>query len=227
MASKRGSGSFSAQSREPSVRLPCRSKGGRGAPESIASGIVAARAVHRAGAELRERVVAMARLRETGATHPNCARPARRVRHFCVRSLSEILAHGRRVRVDPTVRRFRCGNDRRPRRTFAERFRDDIVAPCARRRARLQCVIRQPGLALGGRPGRGLARRPLTPVSEGAQARVVRARAPEAKPASREIGVDARASLRRHRPRIGATRDRRAASRPVGGHGRGVVERSS
>lgn len=69
----------------------------------------------------------------------------------------------------------------------------------ARRTARLQTVVRHPGLAPGGRPGQGLARRLLMPVSKDTLLRMVRARAPEAKPASRVIGIDDRAWKRGHR----------------------------
>jgi hypothetical protein len=58
---------------------------------------------------------------------------------------------------------------------FAERFADDIIAPYARRTARLQTIIPHLGLALGGRPGQGLARRLLMPVSKDTLLRTVRA----------------------------------------------------
>ena len=83
-----------------------------------------------------------------------------------VRSLSDLPAHGRRVSIALTVRRFRCDNELCLREIFAERFGEDIVAPYARRTARLQTIVHHLGLALGGRPGRGLARRLLMPVSK-------------------------------------------------------------
>jgi transposase len=144
-------------------------------------------------------VAAIARSREIGAICPDCCEPSRRVHSRYSRSLSDLPAHGRRVVVSLTVRRFRCGTDRCARRIFAERLGDDIVAPYARRTARLQCIIHHLGLALGGRPGQGLARRLLMPVSKDTLLRVVRARAPEAKPASRVIGIDDWAWKRGHR----------------------------
>ena len=103
------------------------------------------------------------------------------------------------MRIALTVRRFRCGNDGCPRGIFAERFGDDIVTPYARRTARLQTIVHHLGLALGGRPGQGLARRLLMPVSKDTLLRTVRARAPEARPISRVIGIDDWAWKRGHR----------------------------
>lgn len=97
------------------------------------------------------------------------------------------------------MRRFRCGNEICPREIFAERFGEDIVAPYARRTARLQTIVHHLGLALGGRPGQGLARRLLMPVSKDTLLRTVRARAPKARPASRVIGIDDWAWKRGHR----------------------------
>jgi transposase len=86
-----------------------------------------------------------------------------------------------------------------PRGIFAQRFGEDIVAPYARRTARLQTIVHHLGLALGGRPGQGLARRLLMPVSKDTLLRTVRARAPEARPISRVIGIDDWAWKRGHR----------------------------
>lgn len=144
-------------------------------------------------------VAAVARSCESGSICPGCGEQSRRVHSRYERFLSDLPAHGRRVRIMLTVRRFRCGNDRCPRVIFAERFGDDIVAPYARRTARLQTIIHHLGLALGGRPGQGLACRLLMPVSKDTLLRVVRARAPEAKPASRVIGIDDWAWKRGHR----------------------------
>ena len=144
-------------------------------------------------------VAAAARSRDVGSACPACGRLSRRVHSRYVRSLSDLPAHGRRVRIALTVRRFRCGNDVCPREIFAERFGEDIVAPYARRAARLQTIVHHLGLALGGRPGQGLARRLLLPVSKDTLLRTVRARAPEARPASRVIGIDDWAWKRGHR----------------------------
>ena len=144
-------------------------------------------------------VAAAARSRDIGSACTGCGKVSRRVHSRYVRSLSDLPAHGRRVRIALTVRRFRCGNDACPREIFAERFGDDIVAPYARRTARLQTIVHHLGLALGGRPGQGLARRLLMPVSKDTLLRTVRARAPAARPTSRVIGIDDWAWKRGHR----------------------------
>lgn len=144
-------------------------------------------------------VAAVARSRESGSKCPNCGEQSRRVHGRYARSLSDLPAHGRRVRIKLMVRRFRCGNDRCPRMIFAERFGDDIVSPYACRTTRLQNILHHLGLALGGRSGQGLARRLLMPVSKDTLLRVVRARAPQAKPVSRVIGIDDWAWKRGHR----------------------------
>lgn len=144
-------------------------------------------------------VVAVARAREAGSSRPDCGDLSRRVHSRYMRSLSDLPAHGRLVRIALTVRRFRCGNACCPRVIFAERFGEDVVAPDARRTARLQTIVHHLGLALGGRPGQGLARRLLMPVSEDTLLRIVRARAPTVRPASRVIGIDGWAWTRGHR----------------------------
>ena len=104
-------------------------------------------------------VAAVARSQDVGSACTRCGKVSWRVHSRYVRSLSDLPAHGRRVRIALTVRRFRCGNDVCPRVIFAERFGEDIVAPYARRTSRLQTIVHHLGLALGGRPGQGLARR--------------------------------------------------------------------
>ena len=144
-------------------------------------------------------VAAVARSRDVGSACPGCGKLSRQVHSRYVRSLSDLSAHGRRVSIALTVRRFRCGNDVCPRVIFAERFDNDIVAPYARRTARLQTIVHYLGLALGGRPGEGLARRLLMPVSKDTLLRTVRARAPRERPAPRVIGIDDWAWKRGHR----------------------------
>lgn len=176
-------------------------------------------------------VAATARSRERGAICPDCGEPSKRVHSRYARSLSDLPAHGRPVRVSLTVRRFRCGNDRCPGRIFAERFGDDIVAPCTPHGA----------AADGSPPSRPRAWRPPRPGPRPAPADAGEQGHPAAdgpgagaggeaglaRDRHRRPGVEARAPLRHHRLRPGAARDRGRSPRSRGGHGRGVADGSS
>jgi transposase len=120
-------------------------------------------------------IVAIARSRSASSSCPACGRVSARIHSRYERSLADLPAHGRKVRIKLQVRRFRCvGKDCR-RKIFAERLADTIAQPWARRSSRLQAIIHHVGLALGGRPGQSLARRLLLlPVSNDTLLRVVR-----------------------------------------------------
>ena len=100
-------------------------------------------------------VAAVARSQDVGSACPGCGKLSRRVHSRYARSLADLPAHGRRVRIELTCAAIPVRNDVCPRVIFAERFGDDIVAPYARRTARLQPIVHHLGLALGGRPGQG------------------------------------------------------------------------
>jgi hypothetical protein len=72
---------------------------------------------------------------------------------------------GAAVRLVIVARRFRCGAVLRGRRIFTERFEGGVLAPWARRTARLDYVVHHLGLALGGRPAASFAQRLMFPVS--------------------------------------------------------------
>jgi transposase len=74
------------------------------------------------------------------------------------------------------ARRFHCDAVLCGRRIFAERFDQDVLAPWARRTARLEHIVHHLGLALGGRPAASFARRLMLPVSNDTLLRVVRRR---------------------------------------------------
>lgn len=119
-------------------------------------------------------IIAVARSRSATSPCPVCGHPSARVHSRYDRTVADLPAHGRQVRVRLRVRRFRCGAQNCPRKVFAERFDGSIVEPWARRSSRLQSIVRYVGLALGGRPGQSLARRLLLPVSKDTLLRVVR-----------------------------------------------------
>ena len=79
------------------------------------------------------------------------------------------------------------------------RVSKDPIAPSARRTARLDCVVHHLGLALGGRPAAGFARRLMLPVSNDTLLRVVRRRTRVPSDSLRVIGIDDWAWRRNHR----------------------------
>jgi transposase len=114
--------------------------------------------------------------------------------------MGDAPAHGRRVRINLEVRRFRCGRSSCPTKIFAERFDDEITVPFAHRTSPLQSIVHHLGLALCGRPGQSLARRLLFPVSKDTLLRAVRSQSPEQPALSPSIvGIDDWAWKRGHR----------------------------
>jgi Transposase len=87
------------------------------------------------------------------------------------------------------ARRFRCGAVLCGRRIFNERFDADILAPWARRTARLDHIVHHLALALGGRPA-GFARRLMLPVSNDTLLRLVRRRGAPPFEAPTVVGID-------------------------------------
>jgi hypothetical protein len=86
--------------------------------------------------------------------------------------VTDLPLSGRIVQLVVTARLFRydvvlCG-----RQIFTERFAEGVLAPSVRR-TRLDCIVHHLGLALGGRPAAGFAKRLLLPVSKDTLLRVV------------------------------------------------------
>jgi hypothetical protein len=88
------------------------------------------------------------------------------------------------------AQRFRCDAILCLRRIFTERFDDRVLAPWARRTARLDYVVHHLGHALGGRPAACFAQRLLLPVSNDTLLRVVRRRGRPAFAPPSVIGID-------------------------------------
>ena len=78
----------------------------------------------------------------------------------------------------------------RGRRIFTERFDGDVLAPRARRTARLDHIAHHLALALGGRPAASFAGRLMMPVSNDTLLRVVRRRGSPAFMAPSVVGID-------------------------------------
>jgi transposase len=95
---------------------------------------------------------------------------------------------GRAVRLVVVARRFRCAAVLCRRRIFSERF--NVLAPWARRTARLDHVVHHLGLALGGRPAASFAQRLMLPVSNDTLLRVVRRRGTPSFTPPSVVGID-------------------------------------
>jgi transposase len=130
---------------------------------------------------------------------PSCGTVSRRVHSRYRRRVSDLPLSGRIVQLLLIARRFRCDAVLCGRQIFTERFAAGVLATSARRTARLDSIVHHLGLALGGRPAAGFAKRLMLPVSKDTLLRVVRRRSrPPADPL-RVIGIDDWAWRRNHR----------------------------
>jgi transposase len=121
---------------------------------------------------------------------PECGSSSKRVHSHYQRRLADLPLTGRAVRIMLVARRFRCTTEGCRQRIFTERFDADVVAPYARRTARLQCLVHHLGLALGGRPAASFACRLMLPVSNDTLLRVVRRQGRPTAPPPTVIGID-------------------------------------
>ena len=133
------------------------------------------------------------------AACPTCGSASARVHSTYQRFLADLPAHGRAVRISVRTRRFRCALTTCDQRIFTERLAATAARPFARRTMRLEGIVHHLGVALGGRPGQGFARRLLLPVSKDTLLRVVRRHAALLVEVSRLVGVDDRAFKRGQR----------------------------
>jgi transposase len=97
------------------------------------------------------------------------------------------------------ARRFRCDGVLCGRQIFTERFPEGILAPSARRTARLDGIVHHLGLVLGGRPAAIFAKRLMLPVSNDTLLRVVRRRSRPPSDPLKIFGIDDWAWRRNHR----------------------------
>lgn len=96
---------------------------------------------------------------------PDCRTQSRRIQSRYQRRAADLTLGGRRVELHVVVRRFWCDAAACRRKIFAECFPDSVLSAFARRTSRLEQIVHHRGLALGGRPGAGLAQRLMLPVS--------------------------------------------------------------
>ncbi|PZQ10789.1 MAG: hypothetical protein DI565_19625 [Ancylobacter novellus] len=125
---------------------------------------VGARWAHRRSGEGRGERHKGLRSKAADARCPLCYSPAQRIHSRYVPTVPDLPFAGRPVRLRLTARRFVCEQASCPRRIFGEPFAG-FLGHRARRAERLETVVHHLGLALGGRPGAGLARRLMLPVT--------------------------------------------------------------
>lgn len=111
------------------------------------------------------------------AVCPACGSVSRQVHSRYRRTLRDLPAHGRRVLVRVSVRRFRCAEAGCPRKTFAEPLADAVDGPYARRTARSTQLMHQIAPALGGRAGERLTTRLCVGGNRDTLLRLIRRRA--------------------------------------------------
>jgi transposase len=132
------------------------------------------------------------------AACPGCVVPSSSVHSRYQRRLTDLPWGTRAVRIQLTVRKFRCRNGACGRRIFTERV-PDLVAAYGRHTHRLVTILRAIGLALGGQPGARLAARLQLPTSPTTLLRLVRTAPVLHPPALHAVGVDEWAWRRGHR----------------------------
>jgi transposase len=104
--------------------------------------------------------------------------------------VTDLPLSGRIVQLLVIARRFRCDAVLCRRQIFTERFAEEVLAPWARRTTRLDAIVHHLGLALGGRPAAGFAKRLMLPVSKDTLLRVVRRRSRPLTDPLKVIGID-------------------------------------
>lgn len=82
---------------------------------------------------------------------PGCGTVSARIHSRYRRRLTDLPIANRPVQIVIQAHRFHCDAVICGRRIFAERFDKNVLAPWARRTARLDHIVRCLGLALGGR----------------------------------------------------------------------------
>ncbi|MET4324040.1 transposase [Bradyrhizobium sp. RT5a] len=113
--------------------------------------------------------------------------------------MTDLPLSGRIVQLLVIACRVRCDAVLCGRQIFTERFAEGVLAPSARRTARLDSIAHHLGLALGGRPAAGFAKRLMLPVSKDTLLRVVRRRSRPPVDPLRVVGIDDWAWRRNHR----------------------------
>jgi transposase len=128
---------------------------------------------------------------------PACQTHSQRVHSYYQRTPADLAVSDRRVRLVLTVRRFRCQNEHCPKRTFAERWPEMLIAH-AQRTERLNMALEAIAFVLGGQAGQRLASKLYVPASGDTLLRLIRRIGTPPVDNPKVIGVDDWAQRRGH-----------------------------
>src|SRR5215208_2146669 len=131
-------------------------------------------------------------------TCPSCGTSSEAIHSHYQRTIADLPWGGHTVRLHLRVRKFFCRQPACARRIFTERL-PAVVAPYARRTARLESILRILAFALGGEPGARIVERLGMTVSPATLLRLIRRVAAPEQPAPRVLGVDDWAFRKGHR----------------------------
>ncbi len=145
-----------------------------------------------------EAIVLVATATSTATCCPGCDHATSRVHSRYRRTVADLPWQGLAVRLELQVRRWFCTNPACARRIFAERL-PAVVAPYARRTARLASVVEALALAVGGEAGARLLATLGTPLSADTLLNVIRQATRPAPPPLRVLGIDDWSWRRGHR----------------------------
>ncbi len=145
-----------------------------------------------------ETVVLVATATGTTACCPVCGQASSHVHSRYRRTVADLPWQGLAARLDLQVRRWRCANPVCARQIFTERL-PTVVAPYARRTARLARVVEALALALGGEGGARLLATLGIPLNPDTLLNCIRRAARPAPPTPRVVGIDDWSWRRGHR----------------------------
>jgi transposase len=139
--------------------------------------------------ENEDHLVISAHSTATQAACPDCGMVAHGIHSAHHRQPHDLPSSGRRVRLHLRVPRFRCVNERCPRRTFVERI-PDVVAFHAQRTHRLRETLKEVVWETGAEAGSRICQHLKMAASADTLLRITRAIPIEEQPTPRVLGVD-------------------------------------
>jgi transposase len=145
-----------------------------------------------------DQIVATLEATAPRGTCPSCGTWSEAVHSRYQRTIADLPWGGQAVRLHLRVRKFYCRQPACTRRVFTERL-PHLVAPYARRTARLESVLRILAFALGGEPGARIVERLGMTASPATLLRLIRRVTIPEQPAPRVLGVDDWAFRKGHR----------------------------